>query len=123
MNGSALSASLTVNDLDKSLAWYTDVLGFAVDRRHEREGKLMGVSLQGGDVRLLLNQDDGKKGLDRAKGEGFSLMITTGENIDDVANGIKSRGGTLDLEPTDMPWGKRIFRLHDPDGFRFAISS
>ena len=123
MNGSALSASLTVNDLDKSLAWYTDVLGFAVDRRHEREGKLMAVSLQGGDVRLLLNQDDGKKGLDRAKGEGFSLMITTGENIDDIANGIKSRGGTLDLEPTDMPWGKRVFRLHDPDGFRFAVSS
>jgi uncharacterized glyoxalase superfamily protein PhnB len=123
MNGRNLSASLTVNDLEKSLAWYTDVIGFAIDQRHEREGRLMAVSVKAGEVRLLLNQDDGKKGLDRVKGDGFSLMITTDQNVDELAGGIKSRGGTLELEPVDTPWGKRVFRLKDPDGFRFAISS
>lgn len=119
----ALSASLTVKDLHASLAWYRDVLGFAVDRQHEREGKLMAVSLKAGDVRLLITQDDGAKGLDRVKGEGFSMMITTDQNIDELAKGIQARGGTLDMEPADTPWGTRAFRLHDPDGFKYTVTS
>ena len=119
----ALWASLTVKDVEKSLAWYRDVLGFTLDQRYEREGKLMAASVKAGDVRLLLGVDDGAKGWDRTKGEGISLQILTSANIDDVANRIKERGGVLDMEPTDMPWGARVFRLRDPDGFKFAISS
>jgi uncharacterized glyoxalase superfamily protein PhnB len=119
----ARSASLTVKDLQQSLAWYRDVVGFAVDREHERGGKVFGVSLRAGDIRVLITQDDGSKGLDRAKGEGFSLMITTDQNIDEIAERIKQAGGTLDSEPVDTPWGMRMFRLHDPDGFRYTIAS
>jgi lactoylglutathione lyase len=119
----ALSASLTVRDLQKSLAWYQDVVGFTVDRKYERDGKLRAVALKAGDVRLLIGQDDGGKGWDRVKGEGFSLQITTDQNVDAIANRIKDLGGTLEAEPADMPWGARIFRLQDPDGFKFAISS
>ncbi len=117
-----LSASLTVKDLGTSLAWYTDVLGFTVDRRHEREGNLFAVSLKAGDVRVLITQDTGARGTDRVKGEGFSLMLTTAQNIDDIAARIKERGGTLATEPFDA-FGGRAFRIVDPDGFRFAISS
>jgi catechol 2,3-dioxygenase-like lactoylglutathione lyase family enzyme len=87
--GRTLSASLTVKDLQKSLAWYRDVVGFTVDQKHEREGKLMAVSLKAGDVRLLIGQDDGAKGWDRVKGEGFSLQITTDQSVDEIANRIK----------------------------------
>ncbi|HVD05381.1 MAG TPA: VOC family protein [Gemmatimonadaceae bacterium] len=117
-----LSASLTVKDLQKSLAWYQDVVGFIVDQKHERDGKLMAVSLKAGEVRILVGQDDGGKGWDRIKGEGFSLQLTTAQNIDELAQRIKKRGGTLTMEPTDMPWG-RVFRLQDPDGFKLVISS
>ncbi|HVA56437.1 MAG: VOC family protein [Gemmatimonadaceae bacterium] len=118
-----LAASLTVNDLAKSLAWYCDVVGFTVDQKHEREGKVRAVSLKAGDVRIVLGQDDGAKGWDRVKGEGLSLRFTTVQNIDDVAARIKQRGGTLESEPADMPWGARVLRLRDPDGFLLAISS
>jgi uncharacterized glyoxalase superfamily protein PhnB len=121
--GRTLSASLTVKDLQKSLAWYENVVGFTVDRKHEREGKLRAVSLRAGEVRLLIGQDDGAKGWDRIKGEGFSLQITTDQNIDEIAQRIKARGGTLETEPTDMPWGARVMRLRDPDGFKLVISS
>jgi uncharacterized glyoxalase superfamily protein PhnB len=119
----SLSASLTVKDLQKSLAWYHDVVGFTVDRKHERDGKLRGVSLKAGEVRILINQDDGGKGWDRVKGEGFSLQITTAQNVDEIAARIKQCGGALESEPADMPWGARAFRVRDPDGFRLAISS
>ena len=121
--GRALSASLTVQDLKESLTWYRNVLGFTMDQKHEREGALVAVSLKAGSVRILIGQDDGAKGMDRVKGEGFSLQITTAQNLDDVAKRIKEAGGTLDSEPTDMPWGARMFRLRDPDGFRLTISS
>ena len=118
-----LGAALTVKDLEKSLAWYRDVVGFAVDQRHEREGKLLAVSLKAGDVRILLALDDGAKGWDRVKGEGLSLQFTTDQNIDEIADRVKAAGVTLDTEPVDTPWGARVFRLHDPDGFKLVISS
>ena len=120
---SEMTASLTVKDLRQSVAWYRDLLGFTVDREIERDGKLRAVALKAGAVRILLNQDDGARGFDRVKGEGFSLQFITGQSVDEIANRIKSHGGSLDAEPADMPWGVRAFRVRDPDGFRFAISS
>ena len=89
----SLSASLTVKDLERSLAWYHQVVGFTVDRKHEGDGRLRAVSLRAGDVRILISQDDGAKGLDRVKGEGFSLQITTDQNVDEIAKRIKELGG------------------------------
>ncbi len=122
-HASALAASLTGNDLRTSLAWYRDVVSFTVDQEYVREGKLLSVAMRAGDVRILLNQDDGAKGADRVKGAGFSLMITTVQDVDGIARRIRENGGTLASEPADMPWGGRAFRLQDPDGFRLAISS
>lgn len=119
----ALSVSLTVKDLQKSLAWYRDVVGFTLDLMHERDGKARSASLKAGDVRIRLNQDDGAKGWTRVKGEGLSLYLSTVQDVDGIAKRIKERGGTLESEPADMPWGARVFALRDPDGFRFSISS
>lgn len=121
--GRALSVSLTVTDLARSLAWYRDVIGFSVRQTFEREGKLMAVSLVAGEARILLSQDDGAHGLDRTRGAGFSIQITTEQSIDDLADRIKSRGAILDDEPRDFRWGQRAFRLRDPDGFKLTISS
>lgn len=118
----ALQASLTVKDLAASLAWYRDVVGFTVDREHEREGEVVAVSLKAGDVRILLNQDNGALGWDRVKGQGLSLNFTTVQDIDAIAARIVGGGGTLETEPADMPWGARMFRVLDPDGFKLVFS-
>jgi lactoylglutathione lyase len=120
---SALTASLTVKDLRASVAWYRDVMGFTVAQEYERDGKLRAVSLVAGAVRILLNQDDGARGVDRVKGAGFSLQFITSQSVDDLANRIKAAGHSLESDPADMPWGVRMFRVRDPDGFRFAVSS
>jgi uncharacterized glyoxalase superfamily protein PhnB len=121
--GRSLSASFTVKDIQASLAWYRNILGFTLDRKHEREGALLAVSLKAGSVTILLGQDDGAKGLDRAKGVGFSLMIMTAQDIDEMARGIEERGGVLQSQPMPTPWGGRLFRIVDPDGFQLAIAS
>jgi uncharacterized glyoxalase superfamily protein PhnB len=119
----ALSVSLTVKDLQKSLAWYRDVVGFTLDLMHERNGKAVSASLKAGDVRIRLNQDDGAKGTNRTKGVGLSLYFSTAQDVNGIATRITERGGTLDAEPADMPWGARVFRLRDPDGFALVIST
>ena len=118
----SLDASLTVADIRLSLAWYLNVLRFTVDREFEREGRLFAVSLRAGAIRILLTQDDGSKGVDRVKGLGFSLQITTAQDIDVLASNAKHAGAVLDTEPTDA-FGARVFRLRDPDGFRWVVSS
>jgi uncharacterized glyoxalase superfamily protein PhnB len=120
--GKSLQASLTVKALQQSVTWYVDVVGFKVDRQIERDGKLRGVAVSAGEVRIILNQDDGAKGWDRIKGQGFSLQITTTQSVDDIARRINERGGSLEMEPKDMPWGARVLRVRDPDGFRWTIS-
>jgi uncharacterized glyoxalase superfamily protein PhnB len=118
-----LTASLTVKDIEKSLAWYRDAVGFTVSQQHMRDGRLVAISLKAGSVELLIGRDDGAKGWDRVKGEGMSLQISTTQNIDELAARIKANGGTLTTEPMDMPWGVRAFRVEDPDGFKLVFSS
>lgn len=117
-----ISLSLTVNDLKQSAAWYCDVVGFAEVDRMERDGVLRSVSVTSGPVRLRLNQEDGAKGRDRKKGQGFSIYLTTSQEIDALATRIKSQGGALASEPADMPWGVRMITLQDPDGYRIVIA-
>jgi uncharacterized glyoxalase superfamily protein PhnB len=123
LDAESLAASLTVRELSASLAFYRDVLGFQVEQEHVREGVLRAVSVRAGAVRILLGQDNGAKGWDRVKGEGFSLMLTTRQDVDALAAGIVERGGELETAPTQMPWGARLLRVRDPDGFLLAIST
>ena len=129
-NGGALaltlrsaSPSYTVNDLDKSLAWYRDVLGFDVEEKWENEGKVVGVSLKAGDVSFMIGQDDWKKGRDRRKGEGFRMFCLTKKSVDEIAKRIESKGGKLDHGPANQEWGVRDISLTDPDGFKITIAN
>ena len=117
-----VSPSFTVDDVEASLAWYRDVLGFKAGQRWEDNGRLMGVELHAGKSIVMIGQDDWKKGRDRQKGVGFRLYCETGQDVDRMADGIKSRGGRLEQEPRDEEWGGRAFTIVDPDGFRVTIS-
>jgi uncharacterized glyoxalase superfamily protein PhnB len=117
-----VTAGLTVNDIDKSLSWYRDVLGFTVKERWEDEGKLLGLEMASGDVTFFFSQDDWKKGRDRTKGEGFRLYSKTTQDIDALATQIKAKGGHLLDEPHDEEWGGRAMTLADPDGFKITVS-
>ena len=119
----AVMPAITATDLQASLAWYRDVLGFTVAEEYKNEDTLMGVQLQAGSVQLMLGQDDFAKGRDRQKGAGLRFFCTTPQDVDQLAAAIKERGGKLAHEPTDQPWGTRDFGVVDPDGFNISIST
>jgi lactoylglutathione lyase len=119
----AVMPAITASDLQASVAWYRDVLGFTVAEEYQRDGKVMGVRLRAGTVDVLLGQDDFAKGRDRQKGQGLRLFWVTAQDVDQLAAAIKERGGQLSQEPTDQPWGTRDFAVVDPDGFNISITT
>ncbi|MES2124899.1 MAG: VOC family protein [Gemmatimonadota bacterium] len=125
LQATTLGCSLTCKDLDASLRFYKDAVGFAVDQTFERDGKVVGAIISAGDIRIVLNQDDGKLGWDRIKGQGFYLQINVKEyaDVDAAAARIKAAGGNLLNEPEDRPWGTRMFQFKDLDGFKLGVST
>jgi uncharacterized glyoxalase superfamily protein PhnB len=115
--------TLTVDDLQKSIAFY-EAFGFGIDERWEDQGTLRGVMLRTGKTRIGLNQDDWKKGRDRQKGIGVRLSISTSRgHVDEMAKRAKSAGITLKSEPKDTEWNSRAFEVVDPSGFLLTVFS
>ena len=119
---SAFVPSLTVDDLQESIAFYA-AFGFAIDERWEDNGKLLGVMLSAGKCQLGLNQDDWKKGRDRKKGVGVRLSIATSGSVDEIAKHARNAGVTLKSEPHDTEWNSRAFEVIDPSGFVLTVYS
>jgi catechol 2,3-dioxygenase-like lactoylglutathione lyase family enzyme len=117
----AFEPTFTVDDVERSERFYTQVVGFVVDERWTGDGKVQGVLLKAGNSRLGLSQDDWAKGRDRKKGVGFSVWCETEQDIDALAARIKGAGGRLASEPKDEPGLGRSLALDDPDGFRIRI--
>ena len=117
----SLEPSLTVNDLERSIRFYNDVLGFVVAERWTDGGVLKGVSLKAGVCELNLSQDDWAKGRDRKKGEGVRIWCNTAQDIDTLAKRITSAGGRLTQEPNNQSWGGRSLSVADPDGYHLTI--
>jgi uncharacterized glyoxalase superfamily protein PhnB len=113
--------SFTATDLQRSIAFYRDVLGFVVGEEWREDGALAGCEVRAGSVTFMLGQDDFAKGRDREKGLGTRVWCHTAQDLDRVAAEIKARGGVLDQEPQLMPWGDRVFMISDPDGFKLTF--
>lgn len=125
LNATTLGCSVTCKDVAASIRWYEQVLGFTVAFPFEHEGTLAGAVITAGNIRIVLNQDDGALGWDRIKGQGFYLQINVASaaDVDAAAERVRAAGGTLIDEPADRPWGARMFQLRDPDGFKLGVSS
>lgn len=120
LQGKHLTASLTVDDVQKSIKFF-EGLGFGIHEKWEKDGKLLGAMMKAGDVEIGVGQDDWAKGRDRKKGEGFGLYIRTAQDVDELAKRAKENGVTVSLEPHDTAWGARAFQVLEPTGFRITI--
>lgn len=120
-----LSCSLTCKDLEASIRFYREAIGFGVAATYETEGKVTTAVVVAGNCQIVLNQDNGKLGWDRIKGQGFYLQINvpSAADVDAAAVRIAAAGGTLTDQPADRPWGVRMFQFKDIDGFKFGIST
>ena len=116
----SMTPTFTVGDIERSVAWYQDGLGFYVAERWEDGGKLRGVQLKAGACELGLTQDDFSRGRDRPKGIGFRIWCETAQDIDAIAQRLRAFGGTITEEPGNH-WDSYSFTAQDPDGFKLTV--
>jgi uncharacterized glyoxalase superfamily protein PhnB len=119
---SSVGLAVTASDFQKSLTWYQNVLGFVVERPYVRDGVTVGAAIVAGSARISLNQDDGKKGRDRVKGQGMRIYFNTQQDIDAIAERASAAGATIEEGPSDKTWGVRSFSISDPDGFGITVA-
>jgi uncharacterized glyoxalase superfamily protein PhnB len=84
-----------------------------------------GAAIAAGQISIVLNQDDGKLGWDRVKGQGlfFQFNVASPADVDAAADRVRASGATMIDEPADRPWGVRMFQFRDLDGFKMGIST
>lgn len=121
----AMGCSITCKNLEASVRFYRDAVGFSVAQTYERDGKVATAIIVSGNCSIVLNQDDGKLGWDRIKGQGFYLQlnVASAADVDAAAARIKAAGFPLLDEPADRPWGARMFQFNDLDGFKLGVST
>lgn len=128
MAGIALSAqdsfvSISCNDIQKSIHFYGDGLGFEIVHKMEEEGKIQFVAMKAGNAMVGLGQDDFALGKDRKKGIGMRIWLNTTQDIPAIAARATAAGLKLDDGPAPLPWGPMAFAVTDPDGFKLTIST
>lgn len=103
---------LEVNNLEDSLEFYSQVLGFEVESNNDKADPPM-ASLRSGSLRVTLVQQI-ETMLKRGRGVHFVL------GVDDVKEFYARLSDKLiDVsEPRDEGWGGRFVSLQDPDGYR-----
>jgi lactoylglutathione lyase len=113
-----------VKDMDASLRFYVNGLGFAVTRRWEPEGRMRWCWLEQGHSAIMLQQywkDGAPGGLpERTLGQGVSICIMCADAIA-VYRDAKARG--LDASTPFVGNSLWVTLLADPDGYRLEFEN
>ena len=107
---------LPVRDLERSLAWYQDRLGYVVLHEFVEDGVRMGISMThpngGPDFAIRL---DPERASAAAGFDYFAIGVPGREAIEDLAAAFTERGDHHDgVQRTPVGWV--LLGLHDPDG-------
>lgn len=103
---------LEVNNLEESLRFYAEVLGFEVESHHPEADSPI-ASVKSGSLRITLVQQL-ETMLKRGRGVHFVLGVT---DVEEFYRCLRARGVDL-CEPLDEGWGGRFVTVQDPDGYR-----
>ena len=120
-----LHTMLRVGDLERSVAFYTDVLGMQLLRRKDyASGRFTLAFLGYGDekdhtvLELTHNWDTEHYDL----GDGYGHIALGVQDIQSTCAGIAERGGRLVREPGPMKHGSTVIAfLEDPDGYKVEL--
>ena len=112
-------------DLEESIEFYRDVLGFVVAGRDEGV-----VELRSGQLTVWLHDDDAiedeeyrEEVRSHKRGVGANLCFEVDDVDKDYERVVEKGGAPVEQEPEDKPWGIRRFTVRDPDGFHLQFFS
>jgi lactoylglutathione lyase len=120
-----LHTMLRVGDLDRSIAFYTSLLGMQLLRRKDYPGGEFTLAFLGyGDETdhtvLELTYNWGKDHYDL--GDAYGHIAIGVEDIYQICEGIKGQGGKITRDPGPMKHGTTVIAfVEDPDGYKIEL--
>lgn len=120
-----LHTMLRVGDLEKSIAFYTEVLGMKLLRKNDYpDGKFTLAFVGYGDeseqacIELTHNWDTDSYNL----GDGYGHIALEVDDVYEACNRIRERGGVISREPGPMKHGSTVLAfVKDPDGYAIEL--
>jgi lactoylglutathione lyase len=120
-----LHTMLRVGDLDRSIAFYTEVLGMKLLRRRDYpDGKFTlafvgyGEESEGAVIELTHNWDTTSYEI----GNGFGHVALAVGNAAQACADVKARGGKVTREAGPMKHGTTVIAfIEDPDGYKIEL--
>jgi lactoylglutathione lyase len=120
-----LHTMIRVGNLDRSIAFYTDVLGMKLLRRKDYpEGRFTNVFVGYGDERehavleLTHNWDTTQYDL----GTGYGHVAVEVDDAAQACNRVRERGGKVTREAGPMKHGTTVIAfVEDPDGYKIEF--
>jgi predicted enzyme related to lactoylglutathione lyase len=99
-------------DLDRLLAFYTGLLGAQERSRYPDDGPVFSIGLALGDSAFDLVTN----GSIQPGSPGRVLLSIEVPDVDVLLDRVAGLGGHVRGPATDMPWGRRVAHIADPDG-------
>jgi predicted enzyme related to lactoylglutathione lyase len=123
--------NITVNDVDESIAFYSDALGLEV-KNDVKSGPYRWVTL-GSDAQpgLGIVLSVPHAGRSQADGDTLQELLTKGvlpslvfstDDVDGMFESVRASGAEVLQEPMDQGWGPRDCAFRDPSGNMVRIS-
>jgi len=107
-------ATIVVEDMDESIRFYTEVMGFEIDSQHDPQPKATITLLKGeGDAMIELIENT-------EYGTGLFAVGMDVEDINTTVKELRSKGAKITMEPIPITVGTLAF-LEDPNGVRIAL--
>lgn len=112
-------AMIYVKDVERSLRFYRDLLGFKLieDFRFENQPVYARLRAPGGDGTIALHQAGPS---DAVSSDGVRLYFEI-RDLDDFCRKLVKQNFFITKLPAMMPWGWRHAYLNDPDGHEISL--
>ena len=120
-----LHTMLRVCDLDKSIQFYSDIMGMELIRKHDYESgrftlAFLGYGPEKDNTVLELTHNWDTDSYE--KGEGFGHIAIAVDDVYAACEKIREAGGTIVREPGPMKHGTTVLAfVEDPDGYKIEL--
>jgi uncharacterized glyoxalase superfamily protein PhnB len=112
---------LFVQDIERSIAFYRDQLGFTVVGEAKSDGRVFWCRLKHGGASIMLQQAEGEDGPAEGRGRGVGFFFVC-DDADSLFAELSDRGLILD-SPTVAYYGMKQLFVPEPDGYSICFES
>lgn len=119
------SVEVIVNERDKALEFYRDVLGWQVrdDQAMGPDFRFLTVEIPGDTAAIQLGLPGDNAGEQPRRTVGGQTGISlVSDDLDSEYETLSARGVRFHGKPEDMPWGGKGVTFEDPDGNVFFLA-